>query len=185
MATLKERLAGYRYIKPLFVSRSGLSYHQTEVFTKRCLKMCIWTYSRLQSLDQTASLIRDIMVYLLREYHNYCIRENIGAHYREVGLPTKTKTEFEHVIPVAIVRDMLIHGKITVDEALNVPTCTLSKKNHTKLSKNKLGSNTPDIVNFWKRYQQVLNIEIETHDGTKVDLNTWDLEKHFNYFNIK
>ena len=185
MATLRERLGGYKYVKPSFVSRSGLAYHQTEVFTERCLRMCLWTYNKLESMDQTASLIRELMVYLLREYHNYCIRENIGAHYREVGLSTKTRTEFEHVIPVAIIRDLLIHGKISINEALNVPTCTLSKKNHTKLSKNKLGSDTPDVNNFWKRYQQVLTLEIETHDGTKVNMDTWDLDMHFKYFDIK
>jgi hypothetical protein len=131
--------------------------------------------------DQIARLIRDVMDFLLRRYHNYAIKENIGAHYYETGLTHDVKTEFEHVIPAAVARDMLLFDRLTVDEALNIPTCRLSAKNHQKLNSTKLGSTTPDIYWFWQRYQS-LNITVETHDGVAVDMATWNLDSHYQHF---
>jgi hypothetical protein len=144
----------------------------------------MWMYRRLKVEDQTARLIRDVMDFLLRRYHGYSIKENIGAHYWEKGLAHNAKTEFEHVIPAAVARDLLLFDRLTIDEALNIPTCQLSREKHKKLNSTKLGSTTPDIYWFWQRYQE-LGIKIETHDGTEVDTVTWNLDTHYNYFGVK
>jgi hypothetical protein len=124
-----------------------------------------------------------VIDFLLRRYHGYAIKENIGAHYYETGLAHGTRTDFEHVIPAAVVRDLLLFDRMTIDEVLNVPTCRLSAAQHKKLNSTKLGSTTPDIYNFWQRYKD-LDITVETHDGTPVDMATWNLGTHYQYFQI-
>jgi len=176
-----ERVAGFTQKKPTPVQRGGASYAATYTVCARTLRICVWTYRRLKVEDQTARLIRDIIDFTLRRYHGYAIKENFGAHYRERDLSKSTKTEFEHVIPAAVARDLLLFGRMTIDEALNIPTCTLSKANHKKLNSTGHVSTTPNIGWFWQRYQS-LSIEIETHDGTPVDMSTWNLQTHYEYF---
>jgi hypothetical protein len=183
MRPLIERVSGFAQKKPTPVKRGGASYDATYKFCVRGLKLCIWMYRRLKVEDQTARLIRDVMDFLLRRYHGYAIKENIGAHYYEKGLPHGTKTEFEHVIPASVARDMLLYERLTIDEALNIPTCRLSAKKHRILNSTKLVSTTPDIYNFWQRYRG-LGIEVETHNGDPVDMETWNLETHVTYFKI-
>ena len=181
MKTLLERVGGFAQKKPTPVKRGGSSYDATYKFCVRGLKLCIWSYQRLKVEDEIARLIRDVMDFLLRRYHNYAIKENIGAHYFEKGLPHGAKTDFEHVIPAAVARDLLLFDRLTIDEALNIPTCRLSAAKHKKLNSTKLGSTTPDIYWFWCRYQE-LGISVETHDGTQVDFSTWNLDSHYDYF---
>jgi hypothetical protein len=183
MKTLQERVSGFAQIKPTPVKRGGASYDATYKFCVRGLKLCVWTYRRLKVEDQTARLIRDVMDFLLRRYHGYAIKENIGAHYYEKGLARGVKTEFEHVIPAAVARDLLLYDRLTIDEALNIPTCRLSAVKHKKLNSTRLGSTTPDIYNFWQRYAD-LGITVETHNGTAVDMTTWHLDTHYDYFKI-
>lgn len=183
MKPLMERVGGFAQKKPTPVKRGGASYDATYRFCVRGLKLCVWMYRRLKVEDQTARLIRDVMDFLLRRYHGYSIKENIGAHYREKGLAHDAKTEFEHVIPASVARDLLLFDRLTVDEALNIPTCQLGRANHKKLNSTRLGSTTPDIYWFWQRYQS-LGIQIETHDGTNVDMSTWNLDTHYNYFKV-
>jgi len=183
MRPLIERTTGFAQKKPTPVKRGGASYDATYKFCVRGLKLCVWTYQRLRVEDQTARLIRDVMDFLLRRYHGYSIKENIGAHYREKGLAHGAKTDFEHIVPASVARDMLLYGRFTVDEALNIPTCKLSRAKHKKLNSTVLGSTTPDIYWFWRRYAE-LGIAVETHDGTQVDMATWNLDTHYNYFSI-
>lgn len=182
MKTLMERVSGFAQKKPTPVKRNGASYDATYKFTARGIKIMVMMYRRIKVEDQTARLIRDVIDFLLRRYHGYAIKENIGAHYYEKGLDHKSKTEFEHVIPASVARDLLLYDRLTVDEALNIPTCRLSAKKHKQLNATALGSTTPDIYWFWQRYQS-LGIEIETHDGTDVDTATWNLDTHYQYFN--
>jgi hypothetical protein len=177
-----ERIKGFTQTKLTPVKRTGLSYDQTHKFAVRVLKICLFVYRRLQASDQTARLIRDTIEFVLRRYHGYCIKENFGGHYREVGLKLGEKTDFEHVIPAAIARDLLIYDHITINEALNIPTCIISRKKHKLLNK-KLASTTPDIDYFWTRYKS-LNIKIETHDGVVVNQATWNIDQHYKHFNI-
>lgn len=181
MGSLQERVASYAQKKPTPVRRGGASYDATYKFCSRGLRLCVWMYRRLRKEDQTARLIRDVVDFLLRRYHGYSIKENIGAHYCEKGVAHGAKTEFEHVIPASIARDLLLFDRLTIDEALNVPTCRLSATNHRKLNSTRLGSTTPDIYWFWQRYQE-LDITIQTHDGVDVDTQAWNLDTHYEYF---
>jgi len=183
MKTLLERVDGFAQKKPTPVKRNGQSYDATYRFARRGIKLMVAMYRRLPTEDQTARLIRDVIDFLLRRYHGYAIKENIGAHYYETGLPHGTKTEFEHVIPAAVARDLLLYGRLTVDEALNIPTCRLSAAKHRKLNSTRLGSTTPDIYWFWQRYRE-LDIKLETHDGVVVDTKTWNLDNHYSYFKV-
>jgi hypothetical protein len=183
MKTLMERVNSFAQKKPTPVKRGGASYDATQQFCKSEIERYVTMYKQLAVEDQTARLIRDMIDVLLRRYHGYSIKENIGAHYYETGLAHGTKTEFEHVIPAAVARDLLLFDRITVDEALNIPTCRLSATKHKKLNSIKLGSTTPDIYWFWQRYQS-LGIQIETHDGTEVDPVTWNLDSHYTYFKV-
>lgn len=176
-----ERVGGFAQKKPTPVKRGGASYEATYQFCKSEIERYVEQYQQLKAEDQTARLIRDMIDVLLRRYHGYSIKEKIGAHYYE-KLPHGTKTEFEHVIPAAVARDLLLFNRLTVDEALNIPTCRLSAANHKKLNSTKLGSTTPDIGQFWQRYQS-LDVTVETHDGTAVDMTTWNLDTHYEYFN--
>jgi hypothetical protein len=181
--TLLERVNSFAQKKPTPVKRGGASYDATQQFCKSEIERYVEMYRQLKVEDQTARLIRDMIDVLLRRYHGYSIKENIGAHYYETGLAHGTKTEFEHVIPASVARDLLLFDRITVDEALNIPTCRLSATKHQKLNSTKLGSTTPDIYWFWQRYQS-LGIQVETHDGTPVDTVTWNLDSHYTYFKV-
>lgn len=177
-----ERLSGFAQKKPTPVKRGGASYDATYQFCSSEIQRYVTQYQQLGAEDQTARLIRDMIDVLLRRYHNYSIKENIGAHYFEKGLAHNTKTEFEHVIPAAVARDLLLFGRLTIAEALNIPTCRLSARNHRKLNSTQLGSTTPEPYWFWQRYQD-LGIQIQTHDGVDVDCVTWNLDSHYKYFN--
>lgn len=163
------------------VKRSGSSYQQTEDFIKSELERHIQRYRELDSHDQTARLIRDEIEDNLRRYHEYCIEQNLGAHYRERGLSRGSDIEFEHIIPARVARDALITGRMTVDDALNIPTCDLSAVKHRELAGNGFAKTTPDPYWFWRRYKN-LGIDIETRDGLRVDLDTWNLDTHYEYF---
>ena len=106
-----------------------------------------------------------------------------GATYREVKVfLIKGKIDFEHVIPVVQLIGLLLAGRITVDEALKAPTCLLRKRYHSLVDK-KFQDTTPDIQNFWQRYIQTIgSIKIETNEGDEVDMNTWNLDQHYIYF---
>jgi hypothetical protein len=181
MQTLVERVGGFAQKKPTPVKRGGASYDATYNFCQSEIERYVAMYQQLKVEDQTARLIRDMIDVLLRRYHGYAIKENFGAHYREKGLAHGTKTEFEHVIPASVARDMLLFNRLTVDEALNIPTCELSREKHKRLNSTRLGSTTPDIYWFWKRYQE-LGIEVETHDSVAVDTANWNLDSHYSYF---
>ena len=180
---LQERVTNFAQKKPTPVKRGGASYAETQQFCRSEIERYVEMYRQLKVEGQTARLIRDQIDVLLRRYHGYSIKENIGAHYYETGLPHGTKTDFEHVIPASVARDLILFGRLTVDEALNIPTCRLSAAKHKKLNSTKLGSTTPNIYWFWQRYQE-LDIKLETHDGVEIDVGTWNLDSHYSYFKV-
>lgn len=182
MKPILERIDGF--VPPTYVNveRSGQSYHETEQVSRQALKRYLRHYRRLETANQTARLLRDYIDRTLRRYQDYCIRERIGGHYRQVGLKPNDTVDFEHVIPAKIIRDLLIQERITIDEALNSPTCILKRSKHNKVNK-KNAKTTPDLKHFWKRYQG-LNVRVQTHDGTPVDMPNWTIEDHYKYFDI-
>lgn len=181
---LRESVRGFQPPAYGRVQRTGETYVATQRFTRRVVGVGLRLYRRIERLDQTARLIRDLIEWALRRYHGYAIKERIGAHYRDASIKPHERRGivFEHVIPVRYIIALLLQGRITVDQAMHPPTCSLRKQQDTMLERLGLGDSTPDIWNFWQRYHD-LHIDIVTHDGTPVDQNTWDLASHFNYFN--
>ena len=181
--TLQENVQGFVHPDYGRVQRDGPAYRATERFTRRGLKLCLMMYRKLNRLDQTARLLRDAIDFLLRRYHVYAIKEQFRAHYRDANLGTKDKVDFEHVIPLANIIALLIQNKISIDLAMNPPTCLLSRRHHAQLKKLGLADRTPDVWNFWQRYA-MLGIQLETHTGDPVDPKTWNLGTHVTHFKI-
>ena len=115
-------------------------------------------------------------------HHECCIkqRDGMSAHYHEVG--ADEDCDFEHLIPAARIRDLLLASAISVEQALNAPTVRLSRTKHAALKEAGWASTTPDMWCPFRRYTQVFDATYETHDGTAIDPDTWTLEQHFDYF---
>ena len=179
---LKESLENFS--APVYgkTKRSLATYKTVAEHCKQHLVKLKEEYTATRNDQQKLREIRNDMDYYLRRYHKYCIEERDGmeAHYIEIG--ADTETDFEHLIPAARVRDLLLAGAITVEQALNVPTVKLSRAKHMALKDAGWASHTPDMWLPFKRYSNVFTAIYQTHDGTPVDPETWTLEKHFEYF---
>jgi len=178
---LKESIANFR--SPVYVStqRSIETYQATQAYTETKLTQLVTMYNTTRNDQQTLRLIRKDITDTLRGYHVYCIKQNIGAHYIEVGLDGNGI--FEHMIPANAVRDLLIAGVLTVTQACNVPTCRLSKQQDDLLREAGWQNKTPDFYYFWKRYQFCFDTTnmFTTWDGNEVD-TTASLDEHFARF---
>jgi hypothetical protein len=126
--------------------------------------------------------IRNEMDEALRRYHEYCIQQRDGmkAHYHEIG--ADEDCDFEHLIPAARIRDLLLANAITVEQALNAPTVRLSRAKHMALKDAGWASKTPNMWLPFERYTNVFAATYQTHDGIAIDPLTWTLENHYNYF---
>ena len=178
-----DLLKGYQSTIYERVKRSNDSYRASKAMAvdeiERLLAMYKTQFNERSMSDlQKLRLIRDAIEHWLRRYHGY-VKEGYGAHYLQDGLIEKGV--FEHVIPVREALDMLIQGILTVEEALNIPTCFISQENDKKLRDMKLVKNTPDAMYFFKRYEN-LNADFKTRDGQPIDLRSWTLENHFECF---
>lgn len=174
-------LENYRPANYRRVVRDGNGYVQTERIARDRIQKAVIEYNQLTATDQYARLLRDEIDFWLRRYHGYCIKDNFGGHYREKDLSKKDKVDFEHVIPAATIRDMLIQNRLTVEQAMNAPTCLLRRRNHSRLKKLGLASRTPNAYLFWSRYQ-ALSVDLETHDRLPIDQGTWTLDDHYAKF---
>lgn len=179
--SLRNLMEGYQPGDPPKVQRSGESYQQTYDYLRNNIERLVNQYRAHDRHDQTGRLIRDDIEKALRRYHEYCIEQNLGAHYRQRGLRRGDDIVFEHVIPAKVVRDALISGRITVDQAFDTPTCDLSATKHQELASHGMAKTTPCPFWFWRRYQN-LGIEIETRRGDLVNLDIWNLDQHYQYF---
>ena len=170
------------FVPPVYgrTPRNAESYRATYRYCSGRLAEILEIYRTSTNDQQTLRLVRDDMDNLLRRYHGYAIKENIGAHYREVGVDRDG--DLEHMIPAARVRDMMIAGVITIDQALNCPTVTLSRGKHHQLKEAGWASHTPDVWRPFQRYSQVFAAEFVTYDGRAVDADTWTLADHYQYF---
>jgi hypothetical protein len=182
---LEESVRGFQPPAYGRVQRTGETYVATERFTRRVVMVGVRLYQRIERLDQTARLIRDLIEWALRRYHGYAIKERIRAHYRDASIQAHEKKSlvFEHVIPVRYIVALLLQGRISIDLAMNPPTCLLRKEQDSVLERLGLGDSTPDVWNYWQRYRD-LGVDIVTHDGTPVDQHTWNLGVHMNHFKI-
>jgi len=178
---LQEAIKNFR--APVYVrtKRSSATYRATADYVTANLQRLTDLYNSTRNDEQTSRLIRDDIDNALRRYHEYCIKQNIGAHYVEVGL--EGNGIFEHMIPASTVRDLLIAGVLSAEQACNVPTCKLSKERDDLLREKGWVSKTPDIYNFWTRYKYCFDTEgvFTTWDGQSVDTEM-TLADHFEMF---
>lgn len=180
MGTLNESIRNFREPVYVRVQRSRETYDATASYVQTNLTRLVDLYRNTKNDQQTLRLIRDDIDNALRRYHEYCIKQNFGAHYMDPEL--EGNGIFEHMVPASTIRDMLLHSIITPVQACNMPTCRLSKHKDDLLREAGWACKTPDIYNFWLRYEYCFNlVGFATYDGTPID-NKWTLEKHFKYF---
>jgi hypothetical protein len=179
---LKESLE--KFTAPVYgkTKRTAETYKTVATRCKTQLARFINEYRAVENDQQLLREIRTDIDEQIRRYHEYCIkqRDNMAAHYHEQG--ADTETDFEHLIPLKRIRDLLLAGAITVEQALNAPTVKLSRAKHVQLKDAGWASATPDMWLPFRRYSQVFEATFETHDGVLVDPATWTLEYHFDYF---
>ena len=183
MSNFKQLVESYKKTeRNRGVVRNTYSYRQCLEFTVEELTRLLEIYrGTVYEEDMRARLLRDSIDHHIRRYHGYAIEGKFGSHYREVGVSDKNSV-FEHVIPASSVRDMLIEGKLTINQALNAPTCRIQKHNDKILRESGLVKTSPDHWHFFKRYQ-VLNSQFETYNGQPIrDISSWSLEDHYNIF---
>jgi hypothetical protein len=83
---------------------------------------------------------------------------------------------------------MLIDGVVTINQALNVPTCRSSRENNKMLNDKGLHDHNTEPYYPFRRYIAGMTgpFELETYNGQPIlDLNTWTLDDHFKQFNIE
>ena len=182
ISMLKESLR--QFTAPVYgkTQRSPATYKTVAQHCTNHLQRLVDEYKAVRNDQQLLRELRNDIDEKLRRYHEYCIkqRDGMGAHYHEVG--ADAETDFEHLIPAARIRDLLLAGVVTVEQALNAPTVKLSRVKHAQLKEAGWASHTPDMWLPFRRYSQVFSAQFETHDGTTVDPESWTLEQHFNYF---
>lgn len=184
MSSLKKLIEGFAPVNYSRVQRGDRAYKETYDLAVSELERLVKMYKDLQQVGQTARLLRDSIDHWVRRYHGYAIEGSIGAHYTEIGID-QANCVFEHVIPAAKVRDMLLQGILTVKQALNTPTCLISKRNDEILREEGHVSSSPDYWNFFKRYNVFDEAKFVTYNGQPIDnLNAWTLEDHYHFFNI-
>jgi len=173
-----------KFIAPIYgkTQRSTDTYKTVAAHCSRHIQRLVEEYSQVENDQQLLREIRNDIDYYLRRYHEYCIQQRDGmkAHYHEVG--ADEDCDFEHLIPAARIRDLLLADAITVEQALNAPTVRLSRSKHHALKDAGWASKTPDMWRPFRRYTNVFTAEYQTHDGTAIDPETWTLEQHYNYF---
>ena len=179
---LKESLE--QFVAPNYgkTSRSADTYATVAQHCTRHLDRLVQEYKETKNNQQMLREVRNDIDYYLRRYHEYCIKQRDGmlAHYHEIG--ADDECDFEHLIPAARIRDLLLADAITVEQALNAPTVRLSRSKHMALKDAGWASHTPDMWLPFKRYSQVFDADFATFDGTPIDPETWTLERHFDYF---
>ena len=179
---LKESLE--QFVPPVYgkTKRTAETYKTVASHCTRNLNRLIEEYKTVKNDQQLLRELRNDMDYYLRRYHKYCIeeRDSMKAHYYEIG--ADNETDFEHLIPAARIRDLLIANAITTEQALNTPTVRLSRNKHLALKEAGWASKTPDMWLPFIRYSNVFNASYQTHDGTEINPLTWTLEDHYNYF---
>ena len=179
---LKESLE--RFIAPVYgkTQRTPDTYRTVAAHCRKHIERLVAEYHEVENDQQLLREIRNDIDYYLRRYHEYCIQQRDGmlAHYHEIG--ADDDCDFEHLIPAARIRDLLLAQTITVEQALNAPTVRLSRAKHRALKDAGWASKTPNMWLPFERYTNVFAASYQTHDGTAINPLTWTLEKHYNYF---
>lgn len=188
MATLQENMQDMRARRKANVKRNDLAYEQALAITTEELYRLLIMYRETVFLeDMRARLLRDAMDHWIRRYQGYSIQGKIKSHYHQAGVSLAAKdTIFEHVIPAAVIRDKLIEGHLTINQALNVPTCRVARTTDAALRGKGLHDSTPNGWLFFQRYQAAVpDIGIETYNGQPIrDLDSWTLQDHYDFFGV-
>jgi hypothetical protein len=169
--TLRESLE--HFTAPVYgkTQRSADTYRTVARHCSTHIDRLVGEYHMVKNDQQWLREIRNDIDTYLRRYH---------AHYHEIG--ADDQCDFEHLIPASRIRDLLLAGVLTTEQALNAPTVRLSRAKHMMLKDAGWASKTPDMWLPFRRYTNVFTATYETHDGTLIDPATWTLEQHFNYF---
>lgn len=179
---LKESLE--QFTAPVYgkTRRTAETYQTVASYCTRNLTRLVAEYNAIQNDQQLMRETRNDIDYYLRRYHEYCIKQRDGmlAHYHEIA--ADEECDFEHLIPAARIRDLLLSNTITVEQALNAPTVRLSRAKHLMLKETGWDAKTPNMWLPFRRYTNVFVATYQAHDGTEIDPETWTLEQHFNYF---
>ena len=182
MYMLEESLE--KFAAPVYsrIQRSPTAYQTVLVYCSKRITGLVNEYHATKNEQQLLRELRNDIDYYIRRYHDFCIRQRNGmkAHYYEIN--ANDDCDFEHLIPAARIRDLLLANIFTVEQALNSPTVSLSRSKHAALKDAGWGSKTPDMWLPFKRYSQIFDANYQTYDGIVVDPNTWTLECHFDYF---
>ena len=141
------------------VKRNDLAYQQALEFCTQEIERLLEMYrTTVFEEDMRARLIRDDIDHHIRRYHGYAIQGRIKSHYKQKGVSMLPKDcIFEHVIPASTIRDKLIAGELSINQALNVPTCRVSRRVDSLLRQKGLHDSTPDGWFFFKRYKIALD----------------------------
>jgi hypothetical protein len=196
MEKTKQLMEAWRPKTKKRVQRNDESYRQ-------CYETTVFELERLLDIykntvfeeDMRARLYRDNMDHWIRRYHDYAIRGNIKSHYRQRNVSMANEDSiFEHTIPEGVLRDMLIDEVITINQALNAPTCRISRTHDKMLRERSLHDNNPEPWFPFKRYVngmvetvngQSVVPEFETYNGQLItNLNTWSFGDHCSFFGI-
>jgi hypothetical protein len=185
MTELKQLLESHQDINYPKVVRN----EEGVILARECtvieLERLLEIYRGLTEVNQKARLVRDGIDFWLRRYHGYAIQGSLGGHYREAGVRTEL-CDFEHIIPQKTIRDLLIHGKLTINQAMNAPTCQLTKDKHQMLKEQGWASMTPSTWHFFDRYTNIFPISLETYNGQPItDPHAWTLQTHYDFFGIQ
>lgn len=180
--TLQESLE--QFVAPVYgkTNRTSDTYRTVAAHCTTHIQRLVAEYRAVENNQQLLREIRNDIDYYLRRYHEYCIKQRDGmqAHYHEIG--ADDDCDFEHLIPAARIRDLLLADTITVEQALNAPTVRLSRAKHAALKDAGWAAKTPNMWLPFERYTNVFQAQYQTHDGTAIDPLTWTLERHYNYF---
>jgi hypothetical protein len=172
------------FVAPVYgrTQRTDNTYRTVAQRCRQKLNSLCVEYHAVENGPQLLREIRNDIDDTLRRYHGYCIKERDGmaAHYHEQA--ADAACDFEHLIPAARIRDLLLAQTISIEQALNAPTVRLSRSKHQALKEAGWASRTPDMWRPFRRYSAVFAAEFQTYDGTVIDPETWTLEKHYEYF---
>lgn len=189
MATLQENMQDMRIRRKANVKRDDRAYEQAlDTTTEELHRLLVMYRDTVFEEDMRARLLRDSMDHWIRRYQGYSIQGRIKSHYHQQGVSLAAKDViFEHVIPAAVIRDKLIAQQLTINQALNVPTCRVARSTDAALRSRGLHDSTPDGWFFFQRYQAAVpDIGIETYNGQVIqNLGSWTLQDHYDFFGIR
>jgi hypothetical protein len=185
MATLQENMQNMRGKKYVNVKRNDKAYEQARSTTTEELERLLDLYrNTVIEDDMRARLLRDSIDHWIRRYHGYTIGGGIGSHYIQVGVDPRDCI-FEHIIPASKIRDMMLAGVLTVPQALNAPTCLISKTNDEVLRRAGHVSTSPSYWHFFDRYNVLTGNTFSVYNGKVIaDPHNWTLEQHYKHFGV-